>query len=90
MMFIIFIFLSGLLSLIFSRKHYLMCLLSLEMILMSIFFIIYFFFFSFVYEYFFLIIFLIIGLCDGVLGLSLIVYVVRSIGNDYLNCFILC
>nr|YP_010990561.1 NADH dehydrogenase subunit 4L [Aplos simplex]WOW98875.1 NADH dehydrogenase subunit 4L [Aplos simplex] len=86
----LFIFFFGLLSLIFVRKHFLLSLLSLEFMFLSIFFFIYFFFDFYVYEYYFVIVFLVLGVCEGVLGLSLIVYLVRKDSLDYLSSLILC
>uniref|UniRef100_UPI0030FE7737 NADH dehydrogenase subunit 4L n=1 Tax=Salurnis marginella TaxID=1453305 RepID=UPI0030FE7737 len=81
----VFIFFSGLLSLFFVRKHYLLSLLSLEFFLLSIYLFLYFYFCYFYYDFYFIIIYLILGVCEGVLGLSLIVYLVRSISLDYLD-----
>nr|QWS05465.1 NADH dehydrogenase subunit 4L [Zecheuna tonkinensis] len=84
-----FIFFSGLLSLILVRKHYLMSLLSLEFFIISIYFMIYFFFFFF-YDFYFLIIYLVLGVCEGVLGLSLLVFLVRSFSSDYVDSLVMC
>nr|YP_010990652.1 NADH dehydrogenase subunit 4L [Klapperibrachys cremeri]WOW99083.1 NADH dehydrogenase subunit 4L [Klapperibrachys cremeri] len=84
------IFFSGILSLLMVRKHYLMSLLSLEFLLLSLFFYIFFFFDWFYYDYFFGIIYLVFGVCDGVLGLSLIVYLARKSSKDYLDTLSLC
>nr|WOW99096.1 NADH dehydrogenase subunit 4L [Paravarcia sp.] len=85
-----FIFFSGIFSLIMVRKHYLMSLLSLEFLLLSIFFSSFFFFSFFFHDFFFLVVFLVLGVCEGVLGLSLIVYLVRKFSLDYLDSISLC
>nr|UCC42867.1 NADH dehydrogenase subunit 4L [Geisha distinctissima] len=81
----LFIFFSGLLSLILVRNHFLLSLLSLEFFLLSIYFYLYFFFFFYLFDFYFIIIYLVFGVCEGVLGLSLIVYLVRSFSLDYLD-----
>nr|AWV83168.1 NADH dehydrogenase subunit 4L [Auritibicen bihamatus] len=77
-------FLSGLLSLSLSRKHIMTSLLSLELIILSLFCS-----FSFVLSYMYmdmymLLIFLTFSVCEGVMGLSCLVILIRSHGNDYL------
>nr|YP_011014871.1 NADH dehydrogenase subunit 4L [Thabena yunnanensis]WQB38552.1 NADH dehydrogenase subunit 4L [Thabena yunnanensis] len=84
------IFLSGFLSLVFVRKHFLMSLLSLEFMILSIFFFLFFYFGLFFFDFYFLIVFLVLGVCEGVLGLSLIVYLSRSDSIDYLDIIGLC
>nr|YP_010990665.1 NADH dehydrogenase subunit 4L [Paravarcia deceptrix]WOW99109.1 NADH dehydrogenase subunit 4L [Paravarcia deceptrix] len=86
----LFIFFSGLVSLLFVRKHFLMSLISLEFFLLSLFSFIYFYFDFFFFDYFFVIIYLVLGVCDGVLGLSLVVFLVRSGSSDYLDSLTLC
>nr|YP_010708605.1 NADH dehydrogenase subunit 4L [Silvatares holzenthali]WCR50265.1 NADH dehydrogenase subunit 4L [Silvatares holzenthali] len=67
-----------------NRKHLLIILLSLEFIIMNLFFLIYFnssFMGSSIYFMFF---FLVLSVCEGVLGLSILIYLVRVNGNDYI------
>nr|QWS05439.1 NADH dehydrogenase subunit 4L [Cerynia lineola] len=90
MFFCLFIFFSGLMSLFMVRTHFLLSLLSLEFMLLSIYFFSYFFFFFFFYDFYFVIIYLILGVCEGVIGLSLIVYLVRKFSLDYLDSLVLC
>nr|WOW98979.1 NADH dehydrogenase subunit 4L [Cixiidae sp.] len=84
------LFMVGLLTLFMVRKHYLMSLLSLELIFLSVFLFMTLFLSNFNYEFFFCIMFLVVGVCDGVLGLSLLVYIVRKFGSDYVDSFSLC
>nr|YP_010611150.1 NADH dehydrogenase subunit 4L [Metcalfa pruinosa]QWV61027.1 NADH dehydrogenase subunit 4L [Metcalfa pruinosa]WAR47342.1 NADH dehydrogenase subunit 4L [Metcalfa pruinosa] len=79
------IFFSGLLSLVLVRKHYLMSLLSLEYLLLSIYFLMYFYFIFFFNDFYFIIVFLVMGVCEGVLGLSLIVFLARKFSLDFIN-----
>nr|QOL00708.1 NADH dehydrogenase subunit 4L [Omocestus haemorrhoidalis] len=69
-------------------KHLLMVLLSLEYIVLSLFLLIFFFLIEFDYDYFFPVIFLVFSVCEGVLGLSILVSMIRSHGNDFLNSFV--
>nr|ACI95021.1 NADH dehydrogenase subunit 4L [Sivaloka damnosus] len=84
------IFFSGTLSLLFVRKHYLMSLLSLEFMILSLFYMNFNFLEFFYFDFYFLIIFLVLGVCEGVLGLSLIVYLVRKNSLDYVDTISLC
>nr|AZL35890.1 NADH dehydrogenase subunit 4L [Okiscarta uchidae] len=77
----------GLLTLCLVRKHFLSCLLSLEFIILSLFMVFYFYLINFNYEFYLVLIFLTFSVCEGVLGLSVLVSLIRSHGNDYLNSF---
>nr|QPL16990.1 NADH dehydrogenase subunit 4L [Chorthippus sp. AHNU01] len=72
-----------------KRKHLLMVLLSLEYIVLSLFMLIIVFFIEFDYDYFFPVIFLVFSVCEGALGLSILVSMIRSHGNDFFNSFVL-
>nr|YP_011014806.1 NADH dehydrogenase subunit 4L [Eusudasina nantouensis]WQB38487.1 NADH dehydrogenase subunit 4L [Eusudasina nantouensis] len=86
----LFIYISGILGLVFVRKHFLMSLLMLEFLVLSFFFFIYFYLSFYNNDYFFTFIFLVLGVCEGVLGLSLIVFLSRKGGLDYLSFLSLC
>nr|YP_010990613.1 NADH dehydrogenase subunit 4L [Suva longipenna]WOW98940.1 NADH dehydrogenase subunit 4L [Suva longipenna] len=90
MFYIIFMFFFGILTLIMVRSHFLMCLLSIELLFIYLFFYSFFFFNFFFFDYYFCILFLVFGVCDGVIGLSLLVYLVRKTGNDYFSSLSLC
>nr|YP_009648962.1 NADH dehydrogenase subunit 4L [Acisoma panorpoides]QDA21648.1 NADH dehydrogenase subunit 4L [Acisoma panorpoides]UKM30536.1 NADH dehydrogenase subunit 4L [Acisoma panorpoides] len=77
---------SGLWSFISKRKHLLSTLLSLEFIVLSLFFYV-FFIFVFYFELYFLMYFLTFGVCEGALGLGILVSMIRSHGNDYFTSF---
>nr|YP_009729989.1 NADH dehydrogenase subunit 4L [Oxya hainanensis]QHX99827.1 NADH dehydrogenase subunit 4L [Oxya hainanensis]QID03742.1 NADH dehydrogenase subunit 4L [Oxya hainanensis] len=70
-----------------KRKHLLMVLLSLEYIVLSLFLLIIVFLINFDYDYFFPIIFLVFSVCEGALGLSILVSMIRSHGNDFFSSF---
>nr|YP_009351504.1 NADH dehydrogenase subunit 4L [Protermes prorepens]AQP29778.1 NADH dehydrogenase subunit 4L [Protermes prorepens] len=70
-----------------SRKHLLITLLSLEFVALVLYFSIYFYLCSFSYGLFFVVYFLIFSVCEGSLGLSVLVSMVRSHGNDYFQSY---
>nr|QEJ81460.1 NADH dehydrogenase subunit 4L [Pygoluciola sp. FM18] len=86
-MFFIFMYFIGLLVMCIKCSHLLLMLLSLEFIVLSLFFGLSIFFLSFMYESYFLMIFLSLSVCEGALGLSILVSMVRLYGNDYFNSF---
>uniref|UniRef100_A0AB38XYA5 NADH dehydrogenase subunit 4L n=1 Tax=Metanigrus guttatus TaxID=3038047 RepID=A0AB38XYA5_9HEMI len=71
-------------SLFKFRKHFIFMLLLIELIFLNIFFMIFLYLFNFSFEYYFMIYFLVLSVCDGVLGLSVLVYCIRKIGCDYI------
>nr|WRW53949.1 NADH dehydrogenase subunit 4L [Homoderus mellyi] len=83
----IIMYLSGLLSFCLNRKHLLLMLLSLEFVVISLFLMIYMYLSLYGKEYYFLMIFLTMSVCEGVLGLSILVFLMRSYGNDYMQSF---
>nr|ARH54386.1 NADH dehydrogenase subunit 4L [Gastrallus laevigatus] len=85
-MFIIMYF-SGVLSFLINRKHLLFILLSLEFIVISLYLGLSYLMLDFVYESFFLMIYLTLMVCESALGLSILVSMIRSFGNDYFETF---
>lgn len=81
--FISIVFFCGVFSFIYSYKHLLNILLRLEFIVLSLFLILFFFLNLINYELYFSIFFLTFSVCEGVLGLSILVSIIRSHGNDY-------
>nr|QAY82051.1 NADH dehydrogenase subunit 4L [Acrocrypta assamensis] len=82
--FISFLFILGVMKFILSHNHLLMMLLSLEFMVVILYMNIYFYLNIMSYEYMFLMIFLTLSVCEGALGLSILVMMVRVYGNDYL------
>nr|AND96259.1 NADH deshydrogenase subunit 4L [Onthophagus gracilipes] len=78
---------SGLISFVIKRKHLLLMLLSLEFIILSLFFNLFIYLSFFFYEYFFSMVFLTMSVCEGALGLGVLVSMIRTHGNDYFNTF---
>nr|AXS64812.1 NADH dehydrogenase subunit 4L [Cleridae sp. 1 KM-2017] len=83
----IILFILGGLSFSMKRKHLLMMLLSLEFMVLSLFLGLFFYFNSFNYEFFFSMIYITFSVCEGALGLSLLVCMIRTHGNDYFQMF---
>nr|QRM17306.1 NADH dehydrogenase subunit 4L [Cordylepherus sp. YY-2021] len=80
-------FIFGCLSFSFKRKHLLLMLLSLEFIVLSLFYGLMLYFSLMYYENYFIMIFLSFSVCEGALGLSLLVLMIRTHGNDYFQSF---
>nr|YP_010692622.1 NADH dehydrogenase subunit 4L [Centrotus cornutus]WBV77363.1 NADH dehydrogenase subunit 4L [Centrotus cornutus] len=75
----------GILSLSMIRKHIFLCLISLEFIIIYLLMMVYLYcllFYSSLYIYIVLLTFYV---CEGVLGLSLIVLMIRCHSNDFLG-----
>nr|UFZ13718.1 NADH dehydrogenase subunit 4L [Haplosialis sp.] len=83
----LFCFISGASVFSFKRKHLLIVLLSLEFIVLSLFFMLMMFLKLYNYEYFFSMMFLTFSVCEGALGLSILVSMIRTHGNDYFQSF---
>nr|APX40378.1 NADH dehydrogenase subunit 4L [Longitarsus nigrocillus] len=82
-----FMFSVGMVSFIVNRKHFLLMLLMLEFIVIVIYLNMYMYLSLMNYEFFFSMIFLTISVCEGVLGLSILILMVRIHGNDYILTF---
>nr|AYR05294.1 NADH dehydrogenase subunit 4L [Coleoptera sp. ACP-2013] len=78
---------SGLMVFSLNRKHFLVMLLSLEFLVISLYFLLSLTFCMLSNEFFFLMIFLTMSVCEGALGLSILVLFIRSFGNDNLMSF---
>nr|YP_009654923.1 NADH dehydrogenase subunit 4L [Menida violacea]QCI09900.1 NADH dehydrogenase subunit 4L [Menida violacea] len=76
---------SGLVVFCSTRKHLLLSLLSLEYMVLCLFLILSLVLMTYGYEMYFSLMFLVFTVCEGALGLSILVTLVRSQGNDYLS-----
>nr|QTC08223.1 NADH dehydrogenase subunit 4L [Chauliodes pectinicornis] len=85
--FIMFMFLCGMWVFVSKRKHLLLMLLSLEYMVVSLFFFLMWFLVIYEYEFYFSMIFLTFTVCEGALGLSILVSMIRTHGNDYFSSF---
>nr|WMQ77841.1 NADH dehydrogenase subunit 4L [Lassaba albidaria] len=84
---IIFMFIIGNLIFISKYKHLLIILLSLEFMVLSIFFFLLMYLLMLNYEIYMLMVFLVFSVCEGALGLSILVSLIRTHGNDYFKSF---
>lgn len=84
---VIFMFIIGLISFVVGRKHLLSTLLSLEFIVLCLFFFMFFFLNILGFELYFTILFLTFRVCEGALGISILVSIIRTHGNDNFNSF---
>lgn len=86
-LFVIYLFFIGIIAFISTRKHLLSTLLSLEFIVLSLFFILFLFLNLLNFELYFTILFLTFRVCEGALGVSILVSIIRTHGNDFFNSF---
>nr|AOY40055.1 NADH dehydrogenase subunit 4L [Scolytinae sp. BMNH 1040341] len=82
-----FLFFSGLISYILSNKHFLLMLISLEAMVLSIYMLLFFYFVQFGAESFVNMIYLSMSVCEGALGLTLLVVLIRTHGMDMVSVF---
>nr|URX54002.1 NADH dehydrogenase subunit 4L [Epicalotermes sp. 2 AB-2022a] len=80
-------FFSGIWSFSSNRSHLLATLLSLEFMVLILFVMIYFYLCFYEYEFYFAMIFLVFSVCEGSLGLSILVSMIRGFGNDYFQSY---
>nr|YP_008993151.1 NADH dehydrogenase subunit 4L [Vestalis melania]AFM83575.1 NADH dehydrogenase subunit 4L [Vestalis melania] len=81
------IFFVGIFSFVGKRKHLLSTLLSVEFIFLSLFFFMFALLAFSLFDLFFLMYFLGVSVCEGALGLSVLVSMIRSHGSDYFSSF---
>nr|UXW93499.1 NADH dehydrogenase subunit 4L [Hymenoptera sp. 4 GYN-2021] len=79
----IYVYILGVFSLCLNRLHILMILLSMEFMMLSVYILMIAYLMIFELELYFLMVFLTFSVCEGVLGLSILILMVRSNGNDY-------
>nr|YP_009469520.1 NADH dehydrogenase subunit 4L [Hydrotaea ignava]AVD96781.1 NADH dehydrogenase subunit 4L [Hydrotaea ignava]AWH62906.1 NADH dehydrogenase subunit 4L [Hydrotaea leucostoma]UOU85262.1 NADH dehydrogenase subunit 4L [Hydrotaea ignava] len=81
------LFIMGVLTFVSNRKHLLSMLLSLEYIVLSLFLLLFIYLNMMNFENFFSMMFLVFSVCEGALGLSILVSMIRTHGNDYFQSF---
>nr|ATN41149.1 NADH dehydrogenase subunit 4L [Diptera sp. 66 LC-2017] len=84
-MYLCFFFFSGMMVFFFNFKILLINLLSIEFMMMSIFLNLFLNLILFNFEMFFLMVLLSFMVCEGVLGLSLMILMIRKLGNSNLQ-----
>nr|YP_010506520.1 NADH dehydrogenase subunit 4L [Korinchia angustiabdomena]QGW56730.1 NADH dehydrogenase subunit 4L [Korinchia angustiabdomena]UXF58238.1 NADH dehydrogenase subunit 4L [Korinchia angustiabdomena] len=82
-----FLMMMGIFIFISNRKHLLSMLLSLEYIVLSLFYFLFIYLNMLDYENYFSMVFMTFSVCEGVLGLSILVSMIRTYGNDYFQSF---
>nr|YP_010287607.1 NADH dehydrogenase subunit 4L [Orthaga euadrusalis]UKT61938.1 NADH dehydrogenase subunit 4L [Orthaga euadrusalis] len=85
--FVFIMYLVGNLIFVSKRKHLLIVLLSLEFIVLSIFFLLLLYLMFMENSMYMLMVFLVFSVCEGALGLSILVSMIRTHGNDYFQSF---
>nr|YP_009526511.1 NADH dehydrogenase subunit 4L [Triaenodes tardus]AXU98794.1 NADH dehydrogenase subunit 4L [Triaenodes tardus] len=69
------------------RKYLLIMLMMLEFMVLNIFFFLNFYLYFYNINYFFLMIFLVVTVCEGVMGVAIMVNMFRMYGLDYFCIF---
>nr|YP_010249784.1 NADH dehydrogenase subunit 4L [Rheocricotopus villiculus]QTT60915.1 NADH dehydrogenase subunit 4L [Rheocricotopus villiculus] len=85
--FMLYMYMMGLITFVSNRKHLLSTLLSLEFIVLCLFMMLFNFLNIFSYEVYFSMLFLTFSVCEGALGVAILVSMIRTHGNDYFNSF---
>nr|YP_010417852.1 NADH dehydrogenase subunit 4L [Hypolimnas anthedon]USF18011.1 NADH dehydrogenase subunit 4L [Hypolimnas anthedon] len=80
-------FLFGNMIFVSKHKHLLIVLLSLEFMVLSIFFFLMMYLMMLDYNMYMLMVFLVFSVCEGALGLSILVSMIRTHGNDYFQSY---
>nr|CCP46763.1 HMEL001529-PA [Heliconius melpomene melpomene] len=84
---IIIMFFIGNMIFVSKQKHLLIVLMSLEFIVLSNFFFMLLYLMMVDYNMYMLMVFLVFSVCEGALGLSILVSMIRTHGNDYFQSF---
>nr|YP_009488362.1 NADH dehydrogenase subunit 4L [Metasalis populi]AWD31621.1 NADH dehydrogenase subunit 4L [Metasalis populi] len=78
-------YVCGFLVFVSLRFHLLLTLISIEFLMIIIYMIMFHFFLIFSNDLYFLILFLVMLVCEGSLGLSILICLIRCHGNDLVN-----
>nr|WNV61903.1 NADH dehydrogenase subunit 4L [Urodexia penicillum] len=81
------LFFMGVFMFVSNRKYLLSMLLSLEYMILSLFLLLFMYLNMINYENFFSMMFLVFSVCEGALGLSILVSMIRIHGNNYFQSF---
>nr|YP_009050423.1 NADH dehydrogenase subunit 4L [Lobocla bifasciata]AIC37418.1 NADH dehydrogenase subunit 4L [Lobocla bifasciata] len=80
-------FMIGNIIYVSKHKHLLIMLLSLEFIVLSIYMMMLMYLSFIEYDMYLLMVFLVFTVCEGALGISILVSMIRTYGNDYFQSF---
>uniref|UniRef100_A0AB38ZHD1 NADH-ubiquinone oxidoreductase chain 4L n=1 Tax=Cicadellidae gen. 1 sp. 2 XYW-2023a TaxID=3078490 RepID=A0AB38ZHD1_9HEMI len=83
--FSLYLYMSSTLSILITRKHTLMSLLSLEFMMMTLLLMSMLFCMLTKYSMYLFLFIMTLMVCEGVLGLSILVNMIRCQGNDFMN-----
>nr|AZL93099.1 NADH dehydrogenase subunit 4L [Arge similis] len=89
LIFLMIMFFCGFYSFCLNYNHLLLILLSLEFVMMSLYFLLILYLMWFSLEFYLGLFFLVMTVCEGALGLSLLVNLIRSFGSDYCKSFMM-
>nr|YP_009045282.1 NADH dehydrogenase subunit 4L [Dophla evelina]AHA03633.1 NADH dehydrogenase subunit 4L [Dophla evelina] len=84
---IVIMFMVGNMIFVSKHKHLLIVLMSLEFMVLSSFFLLLMYLMMINYNLYMLMVFLVFSVCEGALGLSILVSMIRTHGNDYFQSF---
>nr|YP_010727943.1 NADH dehydrogenase subunit 4L [Bothrogonia tibetana]WDZ68124.1 NADH dehydrogenase subunit 4L [Bothrogonia tibetana] len=88
--FFLYVYLMSIISLILIRSHLFLCLVSLEFMVLFFLFLLIYYCLHFGNSNFYLFVYVMtFYVCEGVLGLSVMVCMIRFHGNDYINSMFL-
>nr|YP_010311875.1 NADH dehydrogenase subunit 4L [Grypocephalus pallipectus]UNA71183.1 NADH dehydrogenase subunit 4L [Grypocephalus pallipectus]UPL65775.1 NADH dehydrogenase subunit 4L [Grypocephalus pallipectus] len=82
---LVFMFVSGVIVFSSTRKHLLLTLFSLEFMVLCLYLGLILLFIYCGFELYFVMVFLVFSVCEGALGLGILVNMIRSHGNDLLS-----
>nr|YP_010852973.1 NADH dehydrogenase subunit 4L [Pseudocoladenia festa]WGM81152.1 NADH dehydrogenase subunit 4L [Pseudocoladenia festa] len=80
-------FLVGNMIFVSKHKHLLIMLLSLEFIVLSMYLLLMLYLIMIEFDMYMLMVFLVFSVCEGALGISILVSMIRTHGNDYFQSF---
>nr|AYW52371.1 NADH dehydrogenase subunit 4L [Nitidulidae sp. 1 ACP-2013] len=86
-LFSLLMYMIGMIMFCMKRNNLLLMLLSLEFIMLSLYFLVFLYLKIMLYSYFFNMLFLSFSVCEGSLGLAVLVSMIRLIGNDCIMLF---
>nr|QXT45860.1 NADH dehydrogenase subunit 4L [Cinygmina sp. 07BF86] len=86
-MLLVLVMFCGVFVFISNRKHLLATLLSLEFMVLGIYSLLFLYLINLGLEMYFTMVFLTFAVCEGALGLSILVSMIRTHGNDYFQSF---
>nr|BAN81981.1 NADH dehydrogenase subunit 4L [Sepia pharaonis] len=81
----LYIYVMGIIVLLFQWKHILNILLSFEILMLGLIFSFLLTYGLYNSEYYVVMVIIVFGVCEASLGLSLLVSLIRSHGNDYVS-----